>query len=126
MEAQNVLKLLSIFVMFAEAFFMGIIPVKVKRCRNSVTALGVANAFAGGVFIAIALLHIMPEAAEAWGTYACETWPEVDEHTGESECGHYYPVPYLLAVVGYAMILVLDKVLFDSHALFHDEKKHGE
>ena len=64
MDAQNKLKLIFVFVLFAEAFFMRILPVKSKRCRNSVTTLGIANSFAGGVFIAIALLHIMPEAAE--------------------------------------------------------------
>ena len=60
------MKIFFIAISFIEAFFMGILPVKVKRCRNSLTALGIANAFAGGVFIAIALLHIMPEQVEAW------------------------------------------------------------
>lgn len=124
MESQNILKLVFIFVFFAEAFFMGILPVKLKRFRNSVTALGLSNSFAGGVFIAIALLHIIPEMVRGWDAYACEHWPEIDEDTGEKECGEPYPVPLLLTVVGYTLILVLDKVLFDSHALLHDDKAH--
>lgn len=125
MEDYNWLKIFFIIVAFCEAFFMGLLPVKVKRCRNSITALGVANAFAGGVFIAIALMHILPEAVEAWEDYRCEAWLEREglEETEENKikCPDVYPLPFLLIVLGYTLILVLDKVLFDSHALFHDD-----
>jgi zinc transporter 1/2/3 len=55
------LKLGFIIVSFSEALIMGLIPIKVKSFRESPKILGVANAFSGGVFIAIALMHIMPE-----------------------------------------------------------------
>lgn len=35
-----------------------------------------------------------------------------------------FPIPFLLLVTGYTLILVLDKVLFDTHAMFHDDD-HG-
>ena len=57
----NEVKVTFIFVAFFEAFIAGIIPVRCKAIKNSPKILGVANAFAGGVFIAIALMHIMPE-----------------------------------------------------------------
>ena len=123
MEDYNWLKLFFIIVAFFEAFLMGLLPVKVKRCRNSITALGIANAFAGGVFIAIALMHILPEQVESWEGVSCENWLESQdlEETIENkaECPDAYPLPFLLTVVGYSMILVLDKVLFDAHALLH-------
>ena len=72
MDTHNVLKLISVIVFFCEAFFMGLLPVKVQRFRNSMTALGISNAFAGGIFIAIALLHIIPEQVEEWAEYSCE------------------------------------------------------
>ena len=72
MEDYNVLKIFFIITAFCEAFFMGLVPVKVPRCRNSITALGVANAFAGGIFLAIALMHILPEAVEDWEAYECD------------------------------------------------------
>jgi len=50
-----------VFVSFVEAFGMGMIPVLSKTFRESPKILGVANAFSGGVFLAIALMHIMPE-----------------------------------------------------------------
>ena len=55
------LKLGFIIVSFTEALVMGLIPVKIKSFRESPRILGVANAFSGGVFLAIALMHIMPE-----------------------------------------------------------------
>lgn len=65
MEKATILKLIFIFLAFFEAFLMGIIPVKSKTFKNSPKILGIANAFAGGVFISIALLHILPEQSEA-------------------------------------------------------------
>ena len=109
------------FIAFFEAFLMGLLPVKVKRCRNSLTVLGIANAFAGGVFIAIALLHIMPEQVESWRQLQCM---KEDEDSGEmvvaADC-EPYPLPFLLIVAGYTIILILDKVIFDTHSLFHDD-----
>lgn len=34
-----------------------------------------------------------------------------------------FPLPYFLVFIGYTFILIIDKVMFDSHALVHD---HGE
>lgn len=39
---------------------------------------------------------------------------------------HVLPVPTLLMVAGYTLILIIDKVLFDTHSLFADEHGHGE
>jgi len=65
MEKATILKLIFIFLSFFEAFLMGIIPIKSKTFKDSPKILGIANAFAGGVFISIALLHILPEQSEA-------------------------------------------------------------
>jgi zinc transporter 1/2/3 len=55
------LKFGFIIVSFWEALIMGMIPIKSKTFRESPRILGVANAFSGGVFLAIALMHILPE-----------------------------------------------------------------
>ncbi len=97
---------------FLEALIAGMIPTWSPSCRESPKILGIANSFAGGVFLAIALMHIMPEQIEGWGEYKDEKEP-------------LFPLPELLVFVGYTFILVLDKVLFDTHALF-DDHGHGE
>jgi zinc transporter ZupT len=46
--------------------FGGILPYWSTNCRKNPRILGVGNAFAGGVFIAIAFVHILPEQAELY------------------------------------------------------------
>ena len=50
-----------IIAAFLEAIIAGLIPTIWKDCRENPKILGIANSFAGGVFIAIALMHITPE-----------------------------------------------------------------
>lgn len=60
------LKIGFIVFVFFEAFLSGLIPVYSKTCRESPKILGIANSFASGVFIAIALVHILPEMSGLW------------------------------------------------------------
>lgn len=47
-----------------------------------------------------------------------------DDDDGDSKI---FPLPNLLAFCGYAFILMVDKVMFDSHALIHGhDHGHGE
>ena len=63
--------------------------------------------------MAIALIHVLPEEIEGWAAY----------------CGNpekLFPLPECLAFAGYTLILILDKVMFDTHALFDDhDNEHG-
>ena len=79
-------------------------PIWSKTCRTSPKILGIANSFAAGVFLAIALVHVLPEEIEGWAD-----WCGTEE---------VFPLPEVLCFVGYTLILVLDKVAFDSHAYF--------
>jgi len=36
-----------------------------------------------------------------------------------------FPLPEACIFLGYTLILIIDKVLFDTHALFEDEDGHG-
>jgi len=96
-----------VFVFF-EAFLSGCFPTWSKGCRESPKILGIANSFAAGVFLAIAFVHILPEEAG--------NWEELGYNTP-------FPLPYFLMFMGYTMILIIDKVMFDTHALF---EQHGD
>ena len=72
--------------------------------------MGAANSFSGGVFLAICTMHIMPEQTESWVEYK-------EKH----KIGMNLPLPFALLVCGYSLILVLDRVLFDSHDDEHAE-----
>ena len=90
---------------FLEALFAGLFPTFSKSCRESPKILGVANSFAAGVFLSIAFIHILPEEVENWANY-----------NGNPE--RLFPLPYVLMFCGYLLILIIDKVMFDTHSLF--------
>ena len=112
MEVYTILKIIFIFVFFFEALGAGIIPSKNRRFRTSPLILGIANAFSGGVFLAIAFMHIMPEEIE-----------DYNELMKEENVEDPFPLPYLLLFIGYTFILVIDRVLFDAHSAFDG---HGD
>jgi len=90
-----------------------LIPVYSKKFSESPMILGMANAFSGGVFLAIALMHIMPEQAD--------TWKEMQDKVDGIKTK--FPLPFFLMVAGYTLILIIDKILFDTHAILDD---HGD
>ena len=126
-----------------------------KSCRRNRTLLGIANAFSGGIFLAIALLHIIPEAHTHYLVYLHKDAahddpvnfshiPEVHSASVSLNTGggpvhlggnHHrglhgidnvheflelgFPLPYFMVFIGYTLILLIDKVMFDSHSLVH-------
>lgn len=106
-------KIIFAFFCFLEAYLPGVFPTYSKGCRESPKILGIANAFACGVFIAIALIHIAPEEAALWVSIEAEKGNEDP-----------FPLPYFLMFCGYTLILIVDKVLFDTSALFKDAENH--
>merc|ERR1712032_1060119 len=91
------LKIAFILVCFLEGYIAGVFPTYNEGCRTNPKIMGVANAFAAGVFIAIALIHILPEEIEGWKEYSGAEEP--------------FPLPEVLAFAGYTLILILDKVM---------------
>jgi hypothetical protein len=56
------LKIALIVILFF-VVYLGLIPAYSKYCRSSQLTLSLMNCFAGGVFLAMAFIHILPEAA---------------------------------------------------------------
>ena len=54
-------------------------PYTIQACRKNTSLLGIANAFSGGIFIAISLLHILPEVSEDYRRHNM-----AHQHTDES------------------------------------------
>lgn len=59
-----ILKVCFIFFVFFLTIGSGMLPVKWPAFRNSPTVLGIANAFSGGLFLSIALFHVLPEVVD--------------------------------------------------------------
>lgn len=140
-----IIKLLFIAFIFFLTLIFGLIPYHVKTCSENQTILSIAKAFSGGIFLAIALLHIIPEAhtqylvylhkAAAYNDHDTHTTTAKEEPHGVILGGVYrnlhgidnvheflelgFPLPYFAVFVGYTFILMIDKVIFDSHAIEH-------
>ncbi len=64
------------------------------------------------MFLAIAVVHILPEEAELW--------QEINPGTL-----HLFPFPYLLMICGYSLLLIFDKVVF-ANLLHPDQEENDE
>ena len=65
------------------------------------------NAFAGGVFLAMALCHILPESNDDYNTEL----KLLRATNGTPVDDPIFPLPYLLYFVGYSMILFIDRII---------------
>ena len=100
------------------------------------------NCFAGGVFLAMAFIHILPEAVEQYygamtgeedahadhrllQTSAATVIPKTNTTTSVVEEEEHadrhgiFPLPYLLFFVGYCLVLLVDRVLAGEHGHSH-------
>eukprot|EP01061_Rhynchopus_euleeides_P035628 TRINITY_DN60033_c0_g1_i1.p1 TRINITY_DN60033_c0_g1~~TRINITY_DN60033_c0_g1_i1.p1 ORF type:complete len:340 (+),score=72.93 TRINITY_DN60033_c0_g1_i1:128-1021(+) len=105
--------------------------------RTNLRFLSVANAFAAGVFLAGGLVHLLPEAVEAFGKLQAAQ-PGADHHH-EDEHGHGHhahhcegqSTPYALCAAGFLLTFYLEKVLLaknqgsQSHAHGQEEAEGG-
>ncbi|GKY91723.1 hypothetical protein MPSEU_000144100 [Mayamaea pseudoterrestris] len=87
--------------------FFWLVPLKSRKMTENKVALGLANAFSGGVFLSLAFGHLIPECVHGLDK---NVFPEV--------------TPYLLVLAGYLLIFFVEKVAFDAHGALH-ELEHG-
>ena len=73
--------------------------------------LSYLNCFSAGMFLAIALIHMMPESVEAHREWALHE--ELEEP---------FPLPYCMMFVGYLIVLLVDRVIM--HKFMHKHVGH--
>ena len=73
----------------------GAIPLLAARRQVSRRFFSLGNAFAGGIFLGVGFIHLLPEGMH-----------ELEELVD-------YPLGALLAVVGVGLLLLIDRVIFD-------------
>ena len=62
----KIIMLLAMFFCIAA----GLVPKVWSKCRDSENALSLLNCFSAGIFLGMSLIHMMPEAAERYQTWA--------------------------------------------------------
>ena len=133
MDTLMKLKIALIVILFC-IVYLGLIPAYSKVFRSSKLVLSLMNSFAGGVFLAMAFIHILPESVEQYNDAMKEEEPAVatgksasastaaaaeKDHDHEEHGAHIFPLPYLLFFVGYMMVLLIDRVLAGEHGHGH-------
>lgn len=69
------------------------------------------SCYSAGLFIAVGLMHILPSANNDFTLYL-ETKEKVDHFpAGVDTETHLYPYAEMVAIISFALILFLDKVL---------------
>uniref|UniRef100_A0A914WY78 Uncharacterized protein n=1 Tax=Plectus sambesii TaxID=2011161 RepID=A0A914WY78_9BILA len=121
----TVLKIILLVVMLVLTLLFGVLPIKVIEylaCRGprqrgtpnkSSLLLSLLSCFAGGVFLAICFLDLMPDAREALANLvACKNW------TIE------YPIVELLTCIGFFLVYLVEELstrVFHSTPTIHDQ-----
>ncbi len=96
-------KVISIFVMMLLVWFGGFLPTQLHALAEDKRqfALGLGNAFSGGVFLCVGLVHLLPEAAEQI------------EHLNY-KFNETMPIAYVIAMGGFLLIFWIEKILLSS------------
>jgi zinc transporter ZupT len=110
LELITSLKIMYIFLITA-VVYVAFIPMYCKVCRNSQRMLGVLNSFAGGIFLAMAFIHILPEANEEYNEMYKDILLDKGMTEEEVDETHIFPTPFVVFFMGYAVVLFIDRVL---------------
>ena len=90
------IKIIAGLAIFGIAIVGGMIPILVAKQQASRRYLSLGNALAGGIFLGVGFVHLLPEADEALRNL-------VD-----------YPLAPLLAALGVGLLLLVDRVVLEG------------
>lgn len=99
-----------IFAIFTVSL-VGMLPFKIPQIKKSEAGLSYLNCFSAGMFLAIALIHMMPESVEEYEVWALERKLEKP-----------FPLPYCCMFIGYLIVLLVDRVIM--HKFMHAQVGH--
>lgn len=112
-----ILQGVAIFILLVITLIFGFLPLFVKAMKANVKLIGVANSFSCGIFLGISLIHILPETAGDFKSYFNKNGFTTLEKI---------PICYFIAFFSFSLILFIEKVAFDSHALIEHEHEEEE
>lgn len=94
METSTVVKLFFCGIIEVTSLVMGFLPIFLVAFRRNFLLATVSSCFAGGIFLSVSLIHLLPEGNKQI-----------------SQLVEGLPLAYILAMSGYSFILLVDKVL---------------
>lgn len=102
----QILKLLAAVVLWAVIFGFGLIPIKWKQVHSNKRAMAYSNCFSGGLFVAIGLIHILPESH-----FYLEAQ---QEHATGKNPKQPFPLSYVICLLTFSLLLFIDKIWLNN------------
>ena len=101
-------KILSALGLWAIALIAGLMPILIRNFKSNKVLISLSQCFAGGLFIAIGLIHILPEARENL------EGRNDNDLSGIAHDHHYFPLSLFICLITFSLIMFLDKVVFNN------------
>lgn len=79
------------------------IPLRNKNFTKDSKLLGLANCFAGGIFLMLAFGHMLPHSIEVLGSIGADR-----------------NLAFKFALLGYLVVFFIEKMAFDAHSIMHE------
>lgn len=109
-ESLFMYKFLTLIILFAVALTFALIPLKLSYFKTNLKLIGVANAFSAGIFLSVALVHLLPESTERFNDIS----------------GSNFPLSFFITILGYSLILFIEKILFTQEEDLDDPEHKNE
>jgi len=100
------IKIIGTILLWICIVVFGLLPLKVRHFKTNKTLLAISNCFSGGLFIAIGLIHILPEAHEKLEGRVTPDKLKEEEYV--------FPLSYVICLATFSFILLIDKVIFNN------------
>lgn len=111
------IKIVGTILLWVCMVFFGLLPLRIRHFKTNKTLLAISNCFSGGLFIAIGLIHILPEAHENLEGRRKQNRLSEDEYI--------FPLSYVICLGTFSFILLVDKVIFNNENIAnYDQDKH--
>jgi zinc transporter 1/2/3 len=97
-----IIKLSTMIIMFLMVLITGNLPLRLKSFKSNPLVLSLTSAFSGGLFLAVGVIHLLPEANENF-------------ENALSKDKENFPWAFAITIMSFALILFIEKVATDSH-----------
>lgn len=93
------IQVLALLAIFAVAIVGGAIPLVSSKWTENERFFSLGNAFAGGLFLGLGFIHLLPEGIELLAPYSTFPWGAI------------------AATTGFGLLLLLDRILFPDESI---------
>ncbi|KAL4477967.1 hypothetical protein ABPG72_013375 [Tetrahymena utriculariae] len=144
-------KIASMATMFFLTLIMGSIPLRSKSFKENQLVISLSSAFSGGLFLAVGLLHLLPDATESFENYYTSTTTYTlanqntdtassnsssnassssdsssDQNTVDCDTTQaHFPFHMFITAISFSLILMIEKVIGSKyHDMLHSDHHH--